>query len=166
MFQCSSGTLPPENFSRKVKVLLKAISLVIWIPFFPTKNVLHDKNRTFSMRVFSCRFFSNRFSWPFKDLKRLNAKNHCTFLYQIWVSMAKQCISVVWFTNSWFYLSRKKCILAMLSCFKRKRTKFLLREVYLLARCLMLNWSRRHAFMYATKTWNMKCMGIFFTVFR
>ena len=61
-----------EN-SHKVTGLLKAISLVIWIPFFPTKNVLHDKNRKFSMRVFSCRFFSNRFSWPFKDLKRLNA---------------------------------------------------------------------------------------------
>ena len=45
---------------------LKAISLV---PYFPTKNVLHDKNRTFSMRVFSCRFFSSRFSWPFQDLK-------------------------------------------------------------------------------------------------
>ena len=35
---------------------------------------------------------------------------------------------------------------------KEKRRKFLLREVYLLARCLMLNRSRRHAFMYATKT--------------
>ena len=41
----------------------------------------------------------------------------------------------------------------MFSCFKKAK-KNLLREVYLLARCLMLNWSRRHAFMYATKTWN------------
>ena len=64
--------------TRKVTVLLKAISLVLWIWFFPTKNVLCDKKRTFSTRVFSCRFFSNRFSWPFKDLKRLNAKNHCS----------------------------------------------------------------------------------------
>ena len=64
--------------TRKVTVLLKAISLVLWIWFFPAKNVLCDKKRTFSTRVFSCRFFSNRFSWPFKDLKRLNAKNHCS----------------------------------------------------------------------------------------
>ena len=57
-----------EN-SPKVTVLLKAISLVLWIPYFPLKNALHDKKRTFSTRVFSCRFFSSRFSWPFKDFK-------------------------------------------------------------------------------------------------
>ena len=56
---------------RKVTVFLKAISLVLWIPYFPTKNILHDKNRTFSTRVFTCRFFSSRFSWPFKDLHTL-----------------------------------------------------------------------------------------------
>ena len=33
------------------------------------KNVLHYKNWTFSTQVFSCRFFSSRFSWPFKDFK-------------------------------------------------------------------------------------------------
>ena len=70
---------------------------------------------------------------------------------------------MVWFPNSWFYLSRKKCIVAMFSCFKKSEKKKLLREVYLLARCLMLNWSRRHAFMYATKTRNL---WVFFTVFR
>ena len=37
----------------------------------------------------------------------------------------------------------------------RKANKKLLREVYLLARCLILNWSRRHAFTYARKTWNL-----------
>ena len=63
-------------------------------------------------------------------------------MYQIWVSLAKQCFSMVWFPNSWFYLSRKKCIVAMFSYFK-KREKNLPREVYLLARCFMLNWSRR-----------------------
>ena len=41
-----------EN-SRKVTVLLKAISLVLWISYFPTKIVLHDKNRTFSKGDFS-----------------------------------------------------------------------------------------------------------------
>ena len=41
-----------EN-SRKLTILLKAISLVLWISYFPTKNVLHDKNRTFSKRDFS-----------------------------------------------------------------------------------------------------------------
>ena len=40
-----------ENW-RKGTVLLKAISFVLWIPYFPTKNILHDKNRTFSTRVF------------------------------------------------------------------------------------------------------------------
>ena len=45
-----------RKLARKVTVLLKAISLVLWIPYFPTKNVIHDKNRTFSTRVFSCRF--------------------------------------------------------------------------------------------------------------
>ena len=40
-----------EN-SRKGTVLLKAISFVLWIPYFPTKNILYDKNRTFSTRVF------------------------------------------------------------------------------------------------------------------
>ena len=66
-----------EN-SREVTVLLKAISLLFWIPYFHTKNVLYDKNRTFSTRVFSCRFFSSRFCWTFKNFKRLNAKNHCS----------------------------------------------------------------------------------------
>ena len=62
---------------------------------------------------------------------------------------------MVWFPHSWFYLSRKKCIVGMFSCFKKSEKKNLLLEVYLLARCLMLNWSRRHAFIYATKTWNL-----------
>ena len=47
----------------------------------------------------------------------------------------------------------------------RKAKKKLLREVYFLARCLVLNWSRRHAFIICHK--NMKSMRIFFfTVFR
>ena len=31
------------------------------LQYFPTKNNLQDKYRTFSMRVFSCRFFSSIF---------------------------------------------------------------------------------------------------------
>ena len=58
-----------RKLARKVTVLLKTISLVLWIPHFPTKNILHDKNQTFSTRVFTCRFFSSRFSWPFKDFQ-------------------------------------------------------------------------------------------------
>ena len=152
-----------RKLARKVTVLLKAISLVLWIPYFPTKNVIHDKNRTFSTRVFSCRFFSSRFFWPFKDLKYSIDTQHQNSLfllvYQIWVSLAKQCISMVWFPNSWFYLSRKKCIVA--ATLRKVKTN-LLREVYLLARCLMLNWSRRHAFIYATKTQNL---WVFFYIF-
>ena len=73
---------------------------------------------------------------------------------QVWFSLAKQCISKVWFPNSWFYLSRKKRIVAMFSCFK-KSENFLQREVYSLVGCLILIWSGRHAFIYATKTWNL-----------
>ena len=65
-----------RKLARKITVLLKAISLVLWIPYFPTKNILHDKNRTFSTRVFTCRFFSSRFSWPFKDFQDSTPKSH------------------------------------------------------------------------------------------
>ena len=64
-----------RKLARKVTVLLKAISLVLWIPYFPTKNILHDKNRTFSTRVFSCRFFSSRFSWPLKTFMTQRQKS-------------------------------------------------------------------------------------------
>ena len=47
-----------------------------------------------------------------------------------------------------------------------KPKKDLLREVYLLARSLMLNWSRRRAFIYATKTWNLYVFLKFFESFR
>ena len=70
---------------------------------------------------------------------------------------------MIWFPNSWFYLSRKKCIVAMFSYFKKSEKKNLLREVYFLARCLVLNWSRRHAFIICHK--NMKSMRIFFLQF-
>ena len=156
-----------EN-SREVTVLLKAISLLFWIPYFHTKNVFYDKNRTFSTRVFSCRFFSNRFCWTFKDFNLKDSTPKITVPVQVWFSLAKQCISKVWFPNSWFYLSRKKRIVAMFSCFK-KNEKFLQREVYSLVRCLILIWSRRHAFIYATKTWNLWVflfVCLFFTVFR
>ena len=94
-----------EN-SRKVTVLLKAISLVLWIPYSPTKNVLHDKNWTFSTRIGSCRFFSSRFPWPFKDFKDSTPK--ITVPVYVWFSLTKQCISMVWFQTSWFtYQGRK-----------------------------------------------------------
>ena len=65
-----------RKLARKVTVLLKAISLVLWIPYFRTKNILHDKNRTFSTRVFTCRFFSSRFYWPFKGFLDSTPKSH------------------------------------------------------------------------------------------
>ena len=102
-----------RKLARKVTVLLKAISLVLWIPYFPTKNVLHDKNRTFSTRVFTCRFFSSRFPWPFKDFEDPTPKSHVPV--QVWFSLAKQCVSMVWFPNWGFYLSGRKCIVAMFS---------------------------------------------------
>ena len=65
-----------RKLARKVTVLLKAISLVLWIPYFPTKNFLHDKNRTFPTRGFTCRFFSSGFSWPLKDFQDPTPKSH------------------------------------------------------------------------------------------
>ena len=61
-------------------------------------------------------------------------------------------------------LSSKKCIVAMFSCFK-KSEKVLLCKVYLLAWCVILNWLRRHAFIYATKTWNLCFLNSFWKVF-
>ena len=66
-----------RKLARKVTVLLKAISLVLWIPHFPTKNNLHDKTRPFSTRVISFRFFGSRFSWPFKGSIDSTPKNDC-----------------------------------------------------------------------------------------
>ena len=65
-----------RKLASKVTVLLKAISLALWIPYFRTKNILHDKNQTFSTRVFTCRFFSSKFSWPFKDFQDSMPKSH------------------------------------------------------------------------------------------
>ena len=105
---------------------------------------------------FTCRFFSSRSSWPFKVFQDSTPKSHVPV--QVEFSLAKQYISMVWFPNSWFYLSRGKCIVAMFSCFTCKTKsakKFTTRGLFILARCLILNWSRRHAFIYATKTWNL-----------
>ena len=41
----------------------KAISLMLWILYFPKENILHHKNRTFNTWV-SNRIFNSRFSWP------------------------------------------------------------------------------------------------------
>ena len=150
------------KLARKVTVLLKAISLVLWILYFP-KKYCPWQNRTFSTRVFTCTFFSSKFSWPFKDFQDSTPKSHVPVW--VWFSLSKQCISMVWFPSSWFYLSGRKCIVAMFSCFKTKSEKKLPREVYSLARCLMLNWSRRQAFIYATKTWNQWGVLQFFESF-
>ena len=94
---------------------------MLWILCFPTKNFLHDKNQTFSTRVFTSRFFSYRFSWPFKDFQDSTPKIHVRV--QFWFPLVKQCISVVWFPNSWSYTSGRKCIVAMFSCLKTKSEK-------------------------------------------
>ena len=76
-----------RKLARKVTVLLKAISLVLWIPYFRTKNILHDKNRTFSTRIFTCRFFSSRFSWPLKTFKTQRQKS-CSCISLIFTGKA------------------------------------------------------------------------------
>ena len=63
-----------RKLARKITILLKAISLVLWIPYFPTKNIRHDKNRTFSTRVFTRRFFSSRFLGLLKTFKTQRQK--------------------------------------------------------------------------------------------
>ena len=65
--------------------------------------------------------FSSRFSWSLKDFKDSTPK--IAVPVQIWFSLAKQCISMVWFPNTWFYFSRKNCIVAMFRCFKKSENK-------------------------------------------
>ena len=62
--------------SRKGTVLLKAIWLVLWLPYFPTKNFSVTKMGRFLRGFFTCRFFSSRFSWPFKDFQDSTPKSH------------------------------------------------------------------------------------------
>ena len=42
---------------------------------------------------------------------------------EVWFLLAKQCISMAWFPNTWFYISGRKCIVAMFSCLKTKSEK-------------------------------------------
>ena len=78
-----------RKLARKVTILLKAISFVLWIPHFPTKNILHDKNRAFSMQVFTCRIFSSRFSWPLRTFKTQSQKS-CSCISLIFTGKAMQ----------------------------------------------------------------------------
>ena len=64
-----------EN-SRKGKVLVKAISFVLWVPYFPTKKFSMAKIGRFLRGCFTCRFFRSRFSWPFKDFQDSTPKSH------------------------------------------------------------------------------------------
>ena len=150
-----------EN-SCKVTVLLKVISLMLWIPYFPTRNVLLEKNWIFSKRVFRSRFFSSRFSWPFKDLKDSTPKITVCVVHLSFMGKAVHFYGLI--SRLMVCLSSKKCIVAMFSCFK-KSEKVLLRKVYLLAWCLMLNWLRKHSFICAAKTWNLCFFYSFWKVF-
>ena len=58
----------------KGTVLLKAISLVLWIPYFPTKNILHEINWTLSTRGFICKFSKVGFFGPLKTFKTQRQK--------------------------------------------------------------------------------------------
>ena len=64
-------------------VLLEAISLVLWIPYFPKKNILHDKNLTFS--ISTRRFSAVGFLGLFKTFKTQRQKS-------CWcITMPKEC---------------------------------------------------------------------------
>ena len=81
--------------SRKVTILLKAILLVLWIPYFPTKDVLHDKNRTF-LRGFSVvDFLAVVFLEILEALKRLKAKNRCSCINLIFTGKAMRFYGLI-----------------------------------------------------------------------
>ena len=101
------------------------------------KNVLHYKNWTFSTQVFSCRFFSSRFSWPFKDFKDSTPK----------ITFPAYKSDFHWQSNAFLWFDFKTHGLLIK---EEKRKIILLREIYLLARCLMLNWSRTAAYSYVS----------------
>ena len=101
------------------------------------KNVLHDKNWTFSTQVFSCRFFSSRFSWPFKDFKDSTPK----------ITFPAYKSDFHWQSNAFLWFDFKTHGLLIK---EEKRKIILLREIYLLARCFMLNWSRTAAYSHVS----------------
>ena len=110
------------------------------------------------MRVFSCSFFSSRFSWPFKDIKdskSLNAKNHCS-----------SSLSDLSFTGKTMHLNglisilmvlliKEECIVAMFSYFIGK-----------LLWGLFISAMSHVKLIVETRVYichkNMKSMGIFF----
>ena len=112
---------------------------------------------------FTCRFFSSRFSWPFKDFQDSTPKNHVP----VWIgfSLAKQCISMVWFPNSWFYLSRRKCTVAMFSCFKTKgEKKFTTRGLFISVMSHVKLITETLVYI-CHKTWNLETFLQFFESF-
>ena len=129
---------------------------MLWISYFPTKKVLHDKNRTFSKRDFSAAGFLD-----LSQTSKTQLQNHCSCISLIFTRKAMHLM--VRFPNSWFnFLSRKKSIIAMfISCLKKSEKKCLLREVYSAMSHVILIAETR-VYIYATKTWNL--WG-FFTVF-
>ena len=131
-----------------------------WMPFrwcfeyrtFPQKCSPWHKSDVF-YAVFSCRFFSSRFSWPFKD----------STLRILFTS------DFHWQSNNFYGLISKLMLLLIKEEMHHSKVPLLLekRKFFYYARFIywcdvMLNWSRRQAFIYATKTWNLCC----FTVFR
>ena len=70
---------------------------------------------------------------------------------------------MVWFPHSWFYLSRKKCIVGMFSCFKKSEKKFGKRGLFISAMSHVKLITETRIYICHK---NMKSMGIFFTVFR
>ena len=92
-----------------------------------------------------------RFCWLFKDFIDPTPKS-TVFVY-VWFSLVERCISKE-------EMHRSKGSVAAL----REAKKVVLREVYWLVRCLLLNWSRRHALIYGTK-WN-EIYGLSYSVWK
>ena len=69
---------------------------------------------------------------------------------------------MVWFPPSWFYLSRKKCIVGMFSCFKKSEKKFAKRGLFISAMSHVKLIAETRVYICHK---NMKSIGIFFLQF-
>ena len=76
--------------------------------------------------------------------------------------MAKQCISMVWFPNSWFFLSRKKCIGVMFSSLRKAKKTLTTRGLFISTLSHVKLIAETRVYM----PQKHEICGYFFTVFR
>ena len=96
---------------------------------------------------FSCRFFRSRFSWPFKDFSRLNAKKSCSCISRIFTGRAMRFCSLI----------SKLVVLLIKGEMHRSNVQLLLKAKkqfttggLFISAMFHVKLIRRHAFIYAT----------------